>query len=975
MKQEEINRYNSLSGSLKDLAKHRKGAVPEPKKDTKPATMKFFKENILRSGKDGANGRDGKDAPELQPLEIADKLNTLTGVLDAKVIGNFPAQVTADDVISELKSKKGNDRLDISNIRNGEQLAAAAQKISMNDMRWHGAGLSTVSHDDTLTGNGTPSSPLSVVGGGGSGTVTSVSVANANGFNGSVANATTTPAITLSTTVTGVLKGNGTAISAAVSNTDYQAPITLTTTGSSGASTFDGTTLNIPQYSGGGGGGDVTGPASSTDNAIARFDGTTGKIIQNSAVTIADTSGNITGGTYNGNTIGSGSTSGTNTGDQTITLTGDVTGSGTGSFATAIGTGVIVNADVNASAAVDLTKLAATTASRALVSDGSGFITPATTTATEIGYVNGVTSSIQTQLNAKGAGTVTSVSVTTANGVSGSVATATTTPAITLTLGAITPTSVNGTTSTELGYVSGVTSAIQTQLNGKQATGNYITALTGDVTASGPGSAASTLATVNSNVGSFTNASITVNGKGLITAASSGTAVTPGGSTTQLQYNNAGAFGGISGATTNGTNTTFGSGNLLATLPQITTGITDANANRIVGFTPTASANTYVNITNGNSAAPVIGVAGTSTNLAMASGGSGTLSLAGGNGYFIISGDATSSASEALTLNIPGGGPATIGTAGSNIPIVFNPNGTGTLKFSKNATPTANDGAALGTTALSWSDLFLASGGVINFNNGNATLTHSTGLITSNVPFSVGTSNAVTAGTIELGAATDTTLSRVAAGVMAVEGETLNGYETTATAAGTTTLTIASAKVQYFTGSSTQTVKLPTTSVVLGQPYTIVNNSTGLVTVQSSGSNTIQILGAGMYATFTALAATPTTAANWNCALSTFKGLNNAITATSNAATIDLAYVTNTVTNNSAATLTVTFPTAGAIDGEMRIVRIYDFSAAAQTLTLVNTENSTVTPNATTNGSTTLPYTIGGQYNAATSKWRIIAAS
>lgn len=44
---------------------------------------------------------------------------------------------------------------------------------------------------------------------------------------------------------------------------------------------------------------------------------------------------------------------------------------------------------------------------------------------------------------AGGAGTVTSVSVTTANGVSGSVATSTTTPAITLTLGAITPSSVN----------------------------------------------------------------------------------------------------------------------------------------------------------------------------------------------------------------------------------------------------------------------------------------------------------------------------------------------------------------------------------------------------------------------------------------------------------------------------------------------------------------------------------------------------
>lgn len=65
-------------------------------------------------------------------------------------------------------------------------------------------------------------------------------------------------------------------------------------------------------------------------------------------------------------------------------------------------------------------------------------------------------------------------------------------------------------------------SAVNSALGGKQATGNYITSLTGDVTASGPGAASAALATVNSNVGSFTNANITVNAKGLITAASSG---------------------------------------------------------------------------------------------------------------------------------------------------------------------------------------------------------------------------------------------------------------------------------------------------------------------------------------------------------------------------------------------------------------------------------------------------------------------
>lgn len=59
--------------------------------------------------------------------------------------------------------------------------------------------------------------------------------------------------------------------------------------------------------------------------------------------------------------------------------------------------------------------------------------------------------------------------------------------------------------------------------NGKQAAGNYITALTGDGTASGPGSSSLTLATVNSSVGSYGSASsvatFTVNGKGLVTAA------------------------------------------------------------------------------------------------------------------------------------------------------------------------------------------------------------------------------------------------------------------------------------------------------------------------------------------------------------------------------------------------------------------------------------------------------------------------
>ncbi len=49
-----------------------------------------------------------------------------------------------------------------------------------------------------------------------------------------------------------------------------------------------------------------------------------------------------------------------------------------------------------------------------------------------------------------------------------------------------------------------------------------------------------------------------------------------------------------------------------------------------------------------------------------------------------------------------------------------------TALFQVSASPVTNDGASLGTTSLQWSDLFLASGGVVNWNNGDTTITDST---------------------------------------------------------------------------------------------------------------------------------------------------------------------------------------------------------------------------------------------------------
>lgn len=63
--------------------------------------------------------------------------------------------------------------------------------------------------------------------------------------------------------------------------------------------------------------------------------------------------------------------------------------------------GSIVNADINASAAIALSKLAALSNNFALQSNGSGVISVSAVTSTELGYVSGVTSAIQTQLNGK----------------------------------------------------------------------------------------------------------------------------------------------------------------------------------------------------------------------------------------------------------------------------------------------------------------------------------------------------------------------------------------------------------------------------------------------------------------------------------------------------------------------------------------------------------------------------------------------
>jgi hypothetical protein len=178
---------------------------------------------------------------------------------------------------------------------------------------------------------------------------------------------------------------------------------------------------------GGGSAGDVVGPGSATDNAVARYDGTTGKLIQNSVV-IVDDAGNTSG-------IGTLNASGTAT------------------------VGNIIDSGLTAS------QLVVTDVSKQLASVARGNLTDVGTDGIVI---------------TGGAGAVVGAGTTIAQQVSDA---------------------------THNGYLS---STDWSTFNGKQASGNYITALTADVTAAGPGSVAATVAKIQGTTVSGTTGSTNV---------------------------------------------------------------------------------------------------------------------------------------------------------------------------------------------------------------------------------------------------------------------------------------------------------------------------------------------------------------------------------------------------------------------------------------------------------------------------------
>lgn len=566
--------------------------------------------------------------------------------------------------------------------------------------------------------------------------------------------------------------------------------------------------------------------------------------------------------------------SGTNTGDQTITLTSDVTGSGTGSFATTIANNAVTNAKfrqgvalsvvgVTGNATANVADIAATAASGAVLRESGstiGFGTIATagiannaityskmqamTTNKLLGSGTGIAvaeialgtglSYTGTTLNTVNNGTVTSVTSADANA---TMATTTTTPVITIvsapkftTARTIAGTSFDGSANISLANNFIVQGTTDVGLTGAQFLGTLGTGIVKNTTTTGVLSIAV--------AGDFP----------ILNQNTTGTANIAGGTVGAIPYQSAANTTTILAAT--------------------------ATANKILlsgaSAAPVWSTPTFPNA----SAAARKKIVSDGTNWVASTetwavpGTSGNLLQSDGTNWTAIAVPTWNQNTTGTSANVTGivapanGGTGVANASGSTITLG------GALVTSGAFATTLTSTATTSVTLPTSGTLYGTQTGSITSAQLLNSLTDPTGtgsaVFGTTPTISTPVINGISTGTGVSTTAAANTLSLRDANANITANNALLGFTSTATAGSTTTLTNASTQMQHFTGTLSQTILLPGPGTVLGQTFSIDNEGTGILTIQSSGSNLVQTLKANEYCDLTCVAAGGTTAAAWD---------------------------------------------------------------------------------------------------------------
>jgi len=202
-------------------------------------------------------------------------------------------------------------------------------------------------------------------------------------------------------------------------------------------------------------------------------------------------------------------------------------------------------------------------------------------------------------------------------------------------------------------------------------------------------------------------------------------------------------------------------------------------------------------------------------------------------------------------------------------------------------------------------------------------------------------------------------------------------YATTATTGGTTTLTLSSAAAQFFTGTSAQTIVLPVASTLtLGQSFSIHNNSTSDLTVNSSGSNLVATVTANTTCLITCILTSGTSAASFDA---DFTGFTSALPVarggTGQTSYTNGQLLIGNTTGNTLTKATLTQGSGITITNGNGAITIASTSTSTDLLENVQTVTSNYTVTASKNALAVGPITIntGSSVTVGTSqKWLIL---